>query len=98
MQTLLLILILFLTTIFSVGLYYKQKNQRKQNLNAGICPECKAEPKIFTKDDGTKFRIDIIKTKLLKNHGCSGVSEIEYRCEACGHKEVHSITNGGCGI
>lgn len=98
MQTLLFILIAFLMTLFSIGLYLKQKNQRKIDLINGICPVCKEGPKVFTKNDGTKFKIDIIKAKLLKNHGCSGVSEIEYKCESCGHKEVHQSSNGGCGI
>lgn len=99
MQTLVLILILFLTSIFSVLLYFKNKNSRLQKLNSGECPVCGAKPKTFTdKNTNTSFNVDVITSRVLKNHGCSGAVEIEYSCKNCGLKEVHSVSNSGCGM
>ena len=41
---------------------------------------------------------EVIRSKILKNHGCSGVTEIEYRCSACGLKEVHQVSSAGCNL
>lgn len=41
MQTLFIILILFLISIFSVLLYFKTKKSRVDSLNSGECPTCK---------------------------------------------------------
>ncbi len=99
MQTILLLIILFLLSVFSVLLYYKTKNSKLSKLQAGICPVCGAKPKEFyDQTKNTTFKIDVIKAKLLKNHGCSGVREIEYTCTQCDMKEVHSEQNAGCGI
>ncbi len=99
MQTIFTILILFLIVIFSVLLYLKQKTSRLEKLQNGICPDCGAEPKVFIdKETNTKFTNTPIKARLLKNHGCSGASDIEYRCSECELKEVHSQANRGCGI
>lgn len=35
------------------------------------------------------FKNEAITKRVLKNHGCSGVVEFEYRCKHCGLKEVH---------
>lgn len=98
MQTLIFILLSFLFVIFSILLYFKLKTGRKEKLAMGICPVCGAEPKVFKDKFGNTFKTDVIKSKLLKNHGCSGVIEVEYICNECGNKEVHAHTNGGCGI
>ena len=81
-------------------MYLKQKNDRKNKLQNGECPICGATTKRF-KDEksGVMFSVDAIKQRVLKNHGCSGVSEIEYICNSCGHKEIHLISNRcGCSL
>lgn len=99
MQTLFLILILFLISIFSVLLYFKTKKSRLDSLNSGECPTCKEKRKIFTdKNTNTTFTQEVITSRVLKNHGCSGVVEIEFTCKNCGLKEVHQISNSGCGL
>jgi protein-arginine kinase activator protein McsA len=99
MQTIILLIILFLLSIFSVLLYYKVKNSKLSKLQSGICPVCGAKPKEFYDEtNNTTFKIDVIKARLLKNHGCSGASDIEYRCTQCDMREVHSQANEGCGI
>ena len=92
MQTLIFLLLLFLIVIFSVLLYFKTKTSRVQKLKAGECPSCGEKAKeFFDTNTNTKFRHETISARLLKNHGCSGVKEIEFICKSCGLKEVHSI-------
>lgn len=92
MQTLLFLLILFLITIFSVLLYFNTKTSRIKKLKEGECPVCGQKAKeFFDSNTNTKFRHEIISARLLKDHGCSGVKEIEFICKSCGNKEVHSI-------
>ncbi|MBP9490526.1 MAG: hypothetical protein KBE77_03685 [Aliarcobacter sp.] len=99
MQTLFLILILFLISIFSVLLYFKTKKNRLDTLNSGECPLCKEKRKVFTdKNTNTTFTQEVISSRVLKNHGCSGVIEVEYSCKNCGLKEVHSINSSNCGL
>ena len=99
MQTLFIILILFLISIFSVLLYFKTKVNRLDLLNSGECPTCKQKRKsFFDKNTNTTFTSEIISSRVLKNHGCSGVVEIEFSCKNCGLKEVHSINSSGCGL
>lgn len=91
MQTLIFLLLLFLIVIFSVLLYYKNKHSRVDKLNRGECPSCGDKAKTFF-DERTRstFTVDIISARVLKNHGCSGVHDIEYSCKTCGLKEVYS--------
>ncbi|QKE29881.1 hypothetical protein AACT_2818 [Arcobacter acticola] len=100
MQTLFIILILFLISIFSVLLYFKTKKSRVDSLNSGECPTCKETKKtFFDKNTNTTFTQEVITSRVLKNHGCSGVIEVEYSCKNCGLKEVHSInSSSNCGI
>lgn len=99
MQTLVLILILFLISIFSVLLYFKNKNGRLQKLNSGECPTCGAKPKTFIdKNTNATFKQEVISARVLKNHGCSGAIDMEYSCKNCGMKEVHSTPNSSCGM
>jgi predicted RNA-binding Zn-ribbon protein involved in translation (DUF1610 family) len=90
MQTLIFLLIVFLMTVFSVLLYMKNKHSRVDKLNSGECPTCGEKTRVF-KDENrqTTFKVDVITARVLKNHGCSGVNEIEYVCKSCGLKEVH---------
>ncbi len=92
MQTILFLLLLFLIVSFSILLYFKTKTSRLEKLNNGQCPACNEKSKeFFDTKTNTKFKYEIITTRLLKDHGCSGVKEIEYVCKSCGLKEVHSI-------
>lgn len=91
MQTLIFLLLVFLIVIFSVLLYYKNKHSRVDKLNSGECPTCGEKAKVFY-DENTKttFRQEVISAKVLKGGGCSGVNDIEYKCKACGLKEVYT--------
>ena len=101
MQTLFFLLILFLITIFSVLLYFKTKTSRVEKLVSGECPSCKQKAKIFF-DEKTKttFKSEIIKSRVLQNHGCSGVNDVEFTCSSCELKEVHStnLLPSSCGL
>ena len=99
MYTIISILIIFLIAIFSVLLFFKSKKDRQSKLDEGICPRCGEIYKSF-KDESTNttFKVDVIKTRLLKNHGCSGIVEIEYKCDSCGLKEVHNSVGQGCSL
>ncbi|MEA2049405.1 MAG: hypothetical protein U9O56_01535 [Campylobacterota bacterium] len=97
MYTIFSLIIFFLIVVFSILLFFKSKKSRQADLDNGICPSCGAKPKSFT-DPKTNsiFKIDVIKSKVLKNHGCSGITEIEYNCNNCGLKEVHNSIGQGC--
>ena len=101
MQTIFLLLILFLITIFSVLLYLKTKTSRVEKLVSGECTSCKQKAKIFF-DEKTKttFKSEIIKSRVLQKHGCSGVNDVEFTCSSCGLKEVHStnLLPSSCGL
>jgi predicted RNA-binding Zn-ribbon protein involved in translation (DUF1610 family) len=94
MQTIIFLLLLFLISIFSVMQYFKSKKIREFKLNSGECPSCGEKTRTFF-DDNTKttFKQEVIKARVLKNHGCSGVVEVEYKCTSCGLKEVHDVSN-----
>ena len=99
MYTIFGLLIILLIVIFSTLLYFKSKKSRQADLDNGICPACHATTKSFKDSNtGAFFSVESIKTKLLKNHGCSGIKEIEYTCNNCGLKEVHSSVGQGCGL
>jgi hypothetical protein len=97
MYTIIGILLLFLISIFSILLFFKSKKSRQTILNNGTCPLCNATIKSF-KDEktGALFKVESIKQKVLKNHGCSGIVEIEYTCINCGLKEVHNSVGQNC--
>ncbi len=100
MQTIIFLLLLFLGAIASVLLYFNNKNSRINKLTNGECPNCGQKRKTFY-DEKTKtnFEFDVISSRLLKNHGCSGTNDIEFSCKHCGLKEVHSLNNqSSCGI
>ncbi len=91
MQTLIFLLLVFLIAVFSVLLYYKTKHSRVDKLNRGECPSCGQKTKTFYDEKtNTTFTYEVINSRLLKNGGCSGVHDIEYRCKNCGLKEVYS--------
>jgi len=99
MYTILGLLILFLIVIFSVLLYFKSKKSRQADLDNGICPSCGATTKSF-KDPTTNtlFKVESIRSRVIKNHGCSGIKEIEYICSSCGLKEIHTSVGQGCSL
>jgi hypothetical protein len=101
MQNLFFLLILFLITIFSVLLYFKSKTSRVQKLVDGTCPSCGEKTRtFFSEATQTTFKSEIIKSKILQSHGCSGVKDVEFTCESCGLKEVHStnLLPSSCGL
>ena len=99
MYTIFGLLILFLIVIFSTLLYFKSKKSRQVELDNGTCPACGATTKSFKDPNtGVLFSAESIKAKLLKSHGCSGIKEIEYSCNNCGLKEVHTSSGQGCGL
>jgi len=99
MYTVIAILLTFLIAVFSILLYFKTKKTRQELLLSGTCPACHATTKTF-KDEktGVLFKNEPIKSKLLKKHGCSGTSEIQYDCTNCGLKEIHTTTGYGCSL
>ena len=99
MSTIIFILILLLIVIFSILLYFKSKKDRQYTLDSGTCPSCGATYKSFRDEASNRtFKIDVIKSRILKKHGCSGIVEIEYRCDACGLKEIHNSVGQGCSL
>lgn len=91
MQTVIFLLLIFLIVIFSVMLYYKTKHSRVDKLNSGECPNCGQKTKTFYDENSkTTFRSEVITKRVLKDGGCSGVHDIEYRCKSCGLKEIYS--------
>ena len=99
MYTIIGILLLFLISIFSVLLFFKSKKSRQATLDSGTCPSCRATAKSFKdQSTGALFKVEVIKQRLLKKHGCSGISEIEYTCSNCGLKEVHTSVGQNCSL
>ena len=99
MYTIIGIFLLLLISIFSILLFFKSKNSRQVLLDEGTCPICDASTKSFKDENtGALFKVEAIKQKVLKNHGCSGIIEIEYTCNNCGLKEVHNSVGQNCGL
>ncbi|MGB3750884.1 MAG: hypothetical protein WA945_04905 [Arcobacteraceae bacterium] len=97
MYTIIGILLLFLIAVFSILLFFKSKKSRQSTLDNGTCPSCHASTKSFRdQTTGALFKVEVIKQKVLKNHGCSGIVEIEYSCNNCGLKEVHNSVGQNC--
>ena len=99
MQNLIFLLILFLIVIASILFYLRNKTSRIQKLLSGQCPNCGESAKtFFDQNTNTTFKSEIIKSKILQNHGCSGINDVEFICEECGLKEVHStpLTSRSC--
>ena len=99
MQNIFFLLILFLIVIASILFYLRNKTSRIQKLLSGQCPNCGESAKtFFDQNTNTTFKSEIIKSKILQNHGCSGINDVEFICEECGLKEVHStpLNSGTC--
>ncbi len=55
------------------------------------CNSCGEKTRtFFSEATQTTFKSEIIKSKILQSHGCSGVNDVEFTCSSCGLKEVHS--------
>ncbi|MDD3008267.1 MAG: hypothetical protein RBR70_04240 [Arcobacter sp.] len=94
MQTIIFLFIAFFISIFSVLLYFNTKKNRLSLLLSGECPTCKQKTKtFFDKNSNTTFTHEIISSRVLKDHGCSGVKEVEFSCSNCGLKEIHPINS-----
>lgn len=92
------ITLLLLASVVAVMLYYQIKSKRLQTFKKGICPNCGAEPtKIYDNEKQIMLTKNPIDARVLRNNGCSGGVEMEYRCMECDIKEVFN-EKGGCGI
>jgi len=99
LYTIIATLLLFLIVIFSILLLFKSKKDSQDILESGTCPSCSATYRTFKDHNtNTSFKVEVIKKRLLKNHGCSGVTEYEYSCNSCGLKEVHNTIAQGCNL
>ena len=99
MYTILSLLLILLLVVFSFLLYFKSKKSRQFLLDNGTCPRCKATTKKFIDENSkVEFSVDVITSRIIKNHGCSGINEIEYRCNNCDLKEIHTTVGQGCSI
>ena len=94
------IFILFIVVLLLIYIFFKSKQNHLFSLLSGSCPSCKEIKKVFfDKVNGVDFTQEIIKTRVLKDYGCSGVKDVEFTCVSCGLKEVYSINSQmGCGI
>lgn len=100
MQTLILLFTAFIVVLILIYIFFKSKQNSLFLLLSGRCPSCKEIKKVFfDKVNGVDFTQEIIKTRVLKDYGCSGVKDVEFTCVSCGLKEVFSINSQmGCGI
>ena len=100
MQFLIITFITFIVVLLLIYIFFKSKQNRLMLLLGGTCPAC-GEKRSSFKDEktNTNFTYEVISQKLLRNHGCQGLSEVEFTCKSCDLKEVHSISNlGNCGL
>ena len=99
MYTIIGILLFLLISVFSTLLYFKSKQSRQSILDKGTCPDCHSESKSFKDEStGTFFRVEVIKQRVIKKHGCSGIVEMEYTCNSCGLKEIHNSVGQCCSV
>ncbi|AXK49616.1 hypothetical protein CRU87_04095 [Aliarcobacter trophiarum LMG 25534] len=100
MQTLILLFTIFIVILLLIYIFFKSKQNRLFSLLSGTCPSCKETKKVFfDKTSNTHFTQEIIKPRVLKDYGCSGVKDVEFLCTSCGLKELYSINSQmGCGI
>ena len=98
LSNVILLLVLFILIVLGILLFMKSKQIRVSKLEAGICPNCDAKEKQINTPNGL-LKIQVIESKLLKSHGCSGVADMEYYCKECEIKEVHTVPiQSACGI
>ncbi|SMC09175.1 hypothetical protein [Nitratiruptor tergarcus] len=88
MYMFIVVTILIALSALAYYLYIKHKGEHLSKLQQGICPECE-EPAIYVKNS--------------KKGGCSGTSNVVYKCSACGYEEDFNLgggscSNGSCGL
>ena len=94
MQTLIYMFILFIVVLLLIYIFFKSKQNHLFSLLSGSCTSCLETRKVFfDKNSNTNFTQDVIKTTVLKYHGCSGIKDVEFLCTSCGLKEIHSINS-----
>ena len=100
MLTLLYILIAFVLVLLLLYIFFESKQDRLQTLLLGTCPDCAETKTVFVdKNTNTTFTQEVIFSKVLRKHGCSGINEVEFTCKSCDLKEIHSInSSSNCGI
>ncbi|QKJ26362.1 hypothetical protein ACBT_0394 [Aliarcobacter cibarius] len=100
MQTLLFLFLTFLIVVLLIYIFFKSKQSRLEKLLNGTCPSCLETKKSFSDmNTNTKFTQEVIQSRILRDHGCSGVKEVEFSCKSCDLKEIHSINSQmGCSI
>jgi len=74
-------LILSILGVVAYYLYLKEKGDKLTKIERGMCPQCEK---------------DTIKIKRSKAGGCSGTTNIIYKCDFCGYEEDFNISKG-CG-
>ncbi len=79
--------ILVILGVLAYYLFIKEKSQKLDLIEKGICPRCENET---------------IELKRNKSGGCSGTSNVIYRCSSCGYEEDFNVStscfNGRCGL
>ena len=73
--------IIIVLSALAYYLYIRHKGAKLQKLQQGFCPECEQKSIVL---------------KNAKKGGCSGTSNVVYRCEACGYEEDFNV-GGSCG-
>lgn len=91
------IVIVILLTI-ATYLYFVQKKKNLDLFLKSTCPSCDATKTVFHTPENEKVYFNPIEQKLIKNHGCSGVKEVEFRCKKCDFHQIHTLPNRGCGL
>ena len=80
-----LFVVIVILTVLGVLAYYlflKEKGEKLSKIERGICPECDQ---------------DSIEVRRAKGGGCSGTTNVIYRCAHCGYEEEFNIGAGECG-
>ncbi len=86
MYTFIVITILVMLGVLAYYLYLRQKGEKLDKISRGFCPECDQKS---------------IQIRRSKSGGCSGTTNVIYRCENCGYEEEFNVggsCGSGCGI
>ncbi len=67
-------------SVLAYYLFIRYKGAKLHKLEQGICPECEEHSIVL---------------KNAKKGGCSGTSNVVYRCENCGYEEDFNV-GGSC--
>jgi len=75
---------LFLLLLWLIYQYFISNSKKSLLFQNGICPFCGAK---------NSKEQTVISAKILHSHGCSGISDVQFRCIECGEKLVVKISN-----